>query len=94
MNDYQIAEHKIGPWMVVIEELVSDSGSLYERTFSIYKHDSAGKIIVEFFPCLIEAIEFAQHNSGQPEAPYAILENMAAQAKQFYYRKTSQPVSQ
>ena len=93
MNDYHIAEHKIGPWMVVIEELVSESGSLYERTFSIYKHDSAGKIIVEYFHSLIEAIEFAQHNSGQPEAPYAILENMAAQAKQFYYKKASQPLA-
>ena len=93
MNDFQIAEHKIGPWTVVIEEMVSESGHLYERCFSIYKKDSMGKMIVEYFDSLVEAIEFAQHNTGQPEMPYAILESMAAQAKQFWYRKTSQPLS-
>ena len=83
---HEPATHLIKDWTVHLSEYRNASGELYERDFSVFKLDLRNNPMSEHFDSLIEAIEFAQDLDGDKSSPWSIAENMAAQAKTYYFR--------
>ena len=85
MNDYRIAQLKVGYWTVCIDEIQSEANfEIVQRDFHCFKLDSMGKPINEHFQDLLECIEFAQLNSGMLVFGYPELEQLSRMAQVFW----------
>ena len=87
MNDFRLAELKIGSWTVIVEEMLSNDNDLYERCYIAFKRDSSNKLITEYFEGILEMVEFVQEQEGLPVFPYQEVETMMRQALCFWERQ-------
>ena len=85
MNEHEPIIHRIGTWDIMCSELISDDGRLYERTFKCWRFDHLGSHS-EYFDSLVEAVDFAQEQAGEPREPWPVVAKMAAAAAN-YHRK-------
>ena len=87
-----VASHTIRHWTILIEEMRSSDGALYEREFKIVSTDAQGVPMVEHFHSLIEAIEFAEQVDKayiDTSSAWLIAEKMSADAKTFHWRRSN-----
>ena len=87
MNEFTISSHSIGDWTLEIDECRSETTSeLYDRTYTAFRKDSAGKLIKEYFDGIIEMVEFVQEQAGKDVFPYQEAETMMRQSLGFWER--------
>ena len=74
-----------------VKRVLADDGRLYERTFKCWRFDHLGSHS-EYFDSLVEAVEFAQEQAGEPREPWPVVAKMAAAAANYHRKLTNERI--